>query len=75
MHLFGQVEHSDYSEPHKTTGYTTRDWTMLELYTFALTKLHVNYMLWMRVPQPVNVAAYDWYDALPVISAHRTLNP
>ena len=75
MPLFGQVEHSDYSERHQTTGYTTRDWTMLELYTFALTKLHVNYLLWMRVPRPVNLAAYDWYDALPVISAHRILNP
>jgi hypothetical protein len=75
MHLFGQVEHSDYSERHQTPGYTTRDWTMLELYAFALTKLHVNYMLWMRVPQEVNSAAYDWYDALPVIAAHRTLNP
>jgi len=74
MPLFGEVEHLDYSERHMTKGYTTRDWTMLELYTFAVTKLHVNYMFWMRVPRRVNAAAYDWYDALPVIAAHRTFN-
>jgi hypothetical protein len=75
MHLFGQVQHSDYSERHMTKGYNTRDWTMQELYTFALTKMHVSYMFWMRVPRPVTSAAYDWFDALPVIGAHRTLNP
>jgi hypothetical protein len=74
MPLFGEVEHLDYNERHMTKGFSTRDWTMLELYTFAITKLHVNYMLWMRVPRPVNGAAYDWYDALPVIAAHRTFN-
>ena len=58
-----------------TGGYATKDWTMLELYGFALSKLHVNYMFWMRIPKPANSAAYDWYDTLPVIAAHRTLNP
>jgi hypothetical protein len=47
---------------------------MLELYQFALTKLHVNYMFWMHVPKPANSSAYDWFDALPVIAAHPTLN-
>jgi hypothetical protein len=75
MPLFIQVEDINYAQPHKTGGYTTQDWTMQELYGFALTKLHVNYMFWMQIPQPVNSAAYDWYDALPVIAAHRALNP
>jgi hypothetical protein len=74
MPLFIQCEDINYAQPHKTSGYTTTDWTMLELYGFALNKLHVNYMFWMLVPKPVNSAAYDWYDALPVISAHRSLN-
>jgi hypothetical protein len=74
MPLFIQVEGANYAEPHMTSGYTTKDWTMLELYEFALTKLHVNYMFWMRIPQPANSAAYDWNDALPVIAAHPTLN-
>ncbi len=72
--LFVQVEDINYAQPHMTSGYATKDWTMLELYNFARTKLHVNYMFWMRVPRPVNSAAYDWYDALPVIAAHRTVN-
>lgn len=75
MPLFIQVEGVNYAEPHMTSGYATKDWTMLELYEFALTKLHVNYMFWMRIPKPLNSAAYDWYDALPVIATHRTLNP
>jgi hypothetical protein len=74
MPLFIQVEGANYAEPHMTSGYATKDWTMLELYQFALTKLHVNYMFWMRVTTRANSAAYDWYDALPVIAAHPTLN-
>ncbi len=74
MPLFIQVEGANYAEPHMTSGYATKDWTMLELYEFALTKLHVNYMFWMHVPKPANSAAYDWFDALPVIAAHRALN-
>jgi hypothetical protein len=75
MPLFIQVEGINYAEPHMTSGYTTKDWTMLELYEFALTNLHVNYMFWMRIPKPANPAAYDWDNALPVIAAHPTLNP
>ena len=74
MPLFIQVEATNYAEPHMTSGYTTKDWTMLELYDFALTNLHVNYMFWMRIPKPANAAAYDWADALPVIAAHPALN-
>jgi hypothetical protein len=74
MPLFIQVEGVNYAEPHMTSGFNTKDWTMLELYDFALTKLHVNYMFWMRIPRPANSAAYDWNDALPVIAAHPTLN-
>jgi len=74
MPLFIQVEGSNYAQPHKTSGYATKYWTMLELYQFALTRLHVNYMFWMRVTQPANAAAYDWYNALPVIAAQPALN-
>ena len=75
MPLFIQVEGSNYSALHTTSGYPTKYWTMLELYQFALTKLHVNYMFWMRISSPPKPDAYDWNDALPVIAAHRTLNP
>ena len=74
MHLFIQVEGANYAEPHMTSGYTTKYWTMLELYQFALTRLHVNYMFWMHIAQPANSASYGWTDALPVIAAHPTLN-
>jgi hypothetical protein len=74
MPLFIQVEGTNYAELHLTSGYTTKYWTPLELYEFAFTNLHVNYMFWMHVPRPVNSAAYDWFDAVPVIAAHPTLN-
>lgn len=74
MPLFGQVEDINYNEPHMTKGYGTKDWTMLELFNFAVSTMHVNYMIWMRVTQPVNSVAYDWYDALPVAAANRTFN-
>jgi hypothetical protein len=74
MPLFIQVEGSNYAEPHMTSGYPTKYWTMLELYQFALTKLHVNYMFWMRIPEPRFSDSYDWEDALPVIKAHPKLN-
>jgi hypothetical protein len=74
MPLFIQVEGANYAEPHMTSGYSTKYWTMLELYQFAFTKLHVNYMFWMRIPRPANSLSYDWTDAMPVIAAHTALN-
>jgi hypothetical protein len=72
MPLFGQVENVCYSEPHMTSGYTTKYWTMLELYNYAMSQLHVNYMIWVRITQS---PGYTWLDALPVIAAYPQLNP
>ena len=49
MPLFGQVESVCYSEPHMTSGYKTKYWTMQELFNFARSSMHVNYMFWVRV--------------------------
>ena len=75
MPLFGQVENVCYSLPHLPSVKTSKYWTMLELYNYALTKLHVNYMFWVRVTKASPADAYDWTDALPVIAAHPRLNP
>jgi hypothetical protein len=75
MPLFGQVENVCYSEPHMTPGFTTKYWTMNELFNYARTKLHVNYMFWVRVTKASPADANDWTDALPVISANRTWTP
>jgi hypothetical protein len=74
MPLFIQVEGANYAEPHMTSGYSTKYWTMQELYDYARTNLHVNYMFWMRIPRPAYADSYDWFDALPVIAMHPTLN-
>jgi len=75
MPLFGQVENVCYSEPHMTSGYSAKYWTMPELFDFARTSLHVNYMFWVRVTRPNPAGAYDWDDALPVIAANPTFTP
>jgi len=74
MPLFGQVENVCYSQLHMTSGYDTKYWTMLELFNYARTKLHVNYMFWVRITRPEGAAAYDWTDALPVIASHPQFN-
>ena len=48
---------------------------MPELFNCARTKLHVNYMFWVRPPTPPVPDSYDWLDALPVIAANPTFNP
>ena len=68
MPLFGQVEAMCYSHPHRTSGYRTKYWTMAELFRFAREEMHVDYMIWVRMPKPTVSGGYDWTDALPVIA-------
>ena len=75
MPLFAQVEPLCYDEPHMTKGFPTKYWTMTELFNYARTKMHVNYMFWVRLTAPPVKGAYDWNDALPVISANRSFTP
>ena len=74
MPLFAQVEGVCYDQPHVAPA-PTKFWTMPELYDFALKKLHVNYMFWMRITDPPTPGSYDWLDALNVIEDHPKLNP
>ena len=74
MPLFGQVENVNYDEPHMTCCFKTKDWTMTELFDYAVTRLHVNYIFWERITRPANSAGYDWTDALAVIKSHPSFN-
>lgn len=76
MPLFGQVENVCYSQLHtpRLPG-QTKYWTMNELFNYARTKLHVNYMFWVRVTKASPADAYDWTDALPVIKASPNWTP
>ena len=67
MPLFGQVESICYAHLHQTSGYSTKYWTMPELFRYARDELHVDYMFWVRIPRPPASGAYDWTDAIPVI--------
>ncbi len=75
MPLFGQVENVCYSEPHMTDGYTSKYWTMPELFHYARVNMHVNYMFWVRVTQASPSDAYTWDNALPVIAANASFSP
>ena len=75
MPLFAQVENVCYSEPHMTSGFKTKYWTMTELFDYARTQLHVNYMFWVRVTKASPADAYDWMNALPIIAANPTFTP
>ena len=75
MPLFGQVESVCYSEPHMTSGYKTKYWTMQELFNFARSSMHVNYMFWVRYTQPTPADSYTWDNALPVIAANPSFAP
>jgi hypothetical protein len=72
--LFGQVEDICYRHLHATGGYSTKYWTPAESFRFARDDLHVNYMIWVRIPVPSPSDAYTWYDALPAIAANPTFN-
>ena len=80
MPLFAQVEPLCYDEPHMTLApngkpYLTKYWTMQELFNYARTKLHVNYMFWVRLPAPPVKGAYSWKDTWPIIRANATFTP
>ena len=75
MPLFGQVEGICYQQLHLSSGYKTKYWTMLELFDFARSKLHANYMFWVRVPTPAVPGAYSWLDSLPVIASNPVIAP
>jgi hypothetical protein len=68
MHLGIQVEDVCYRALHMTSGYSTKYWTMPELFRYARDKLHVDYMFWVRLPTSNPSDAYNWRYALPVIA-------
>jgi hypothetical protein len=70
MHLGIQVEGICYRALHETSGYSTKYWTMPELFRFARDKLHVNYMFWVRIPKSTPSDSYNWNHALPVAEAN-----
>jgi hypothetical protein len=73
--LFSQVEDICYRHLHATAGYSTKYWTPEELFRFARDEMHINYMIWVRIPVPSPSDAYYWNDALPVIAKYPTFTP
>ena len=74
MHMFIQSEDICYKHLHATTGYSTKYWTPAESFAYARDNLHVNYMIWVRIPNADFPDSCNWYDALPTIEANPTFN-
>ena len=74
MHLGIQAEDLSYRALHETSGYSTKYWTMPELFRYARDRLHVNYLFWVRIPKSSPADAYNWTDALPVIENNPRFN-
>ena len=74
MPMFGQVEGLVYRHLHETSGYSTKYWTMTEIYNFAKNEMHANYMFWVRITVPNPKDSNDYYDALPVIAKYPVIN-
>ncbi|CAN5335280.1 hypothetical protein BH24PSE2_BH24PSE2_21090 [soil metagenome] len=69
MPTFGQVEPVCYSHMHKdTTAYSTKYWTMPELFRYGRDNLGTDYIFWVRLPHASPADSYDWVDAQPVIA-------
>jgi hypothetical protein len=74
MHLGIQVEDICYRALHETSGYSTKYWTMPELFRYARDKLHVNYLFWVRIPTSTPLDSYNWKHALPVAENNPSFN-
>lgn len=74
MPLLAQVEPVCYSAPHLTSGYSTKYWTMPELFRYARDNMHANYVVWVRMPKPIPWDSYAFPDAVPVIKNNPTFN-
>jgi opacity protein-like surface antigen len=74
MPMFGQVEGLVYRHQHETSGYSTKYWTMTEIYNFAKNQMHANYMFWVRITVPNPQDSNDYFDALPVIAKYPFIN-
>ena len=74
MHKSSQVEPMCYAALHETSGYRTKYWTMTELYNFAKTDMHAEYMFWVRITNPEPDDSNDYFDALPVIERYPVIN-
>jgi len=74
MHMGIQIEDICYRALHETAGYSTKYWTMSEMFRYARDRLHSNYIFWVRIPTPSPADSYSWTHALPVIEANPVFN-
>jgi hypothetical protein len=66
--LMAQIEQPCYFQLHSGSGWSTKYWTMRELFDYGKNKMHLDYFVWVQVRKEFRVGAYDWFDALPVIA-------
>ena len=81
LKLFNSMQHNSYRHPLGNDsaggvgGGRSGYWSMEDLFQFALTRLHVDYLFWDYHLQRRPPDSHDWGDALEVIARHPTFSP
>ncbi len=72
--LFCSVQPNSYKHIHAQSGYSTKYWTMQQLFNFGRDKLHLNYIFWSNVTKPAPSDSYTIVNAYPVIAKNPVFN-
>jgi len=75
MPLFCSVQPNSYRHIHATSGWSTKYWTMQQLFNFGRDRLHLNYVFWSNVTKPAPSDSYTIDNAYPVIANNQEFNP
>jgi hypothetical protein len=75
MPLFCSVQPNSYRHIHATSGWSTKYWTMQQLFNFGRDKLNLNYIFWSNVTNPAPSGSYSIDNAYPVIANNPAFNP
>jgi hypothetical protein len=75
LKLFSSMQHNSYRHRHGGREGSGDYWSMEDLFQFARTKLHVDYLFWDYHTQRVPPDSHNWDDAREVIARNPTFSP
>jgi hypothetical protein len=74
LKLFNSMQHNSYRHRHGGNESSGGYWSMDDLFQFARTKLHVDYLFWDYHTQRVPPDSHNWDDAREVIGRNPTFS-
>jgi hypothetical protein len=75
LKLFNSMQHNSYRHRHGGKESGGSYWSMEDLFQFARSKLHVDYLFWDYHPQRVPPDSHNWDDAREVIARYPSFSP